>query len=201
MTRKFKLTLTPYQKAAATVWGISLLLLAAGLFGLYWPQHEKLQQLHKQYEESYEQALAAKEATSLETCRRLEEQVLRSTAQVGAFTVNADQVNGLVFEIGRLAGQLNLAGFSSKSVNVQTTEKTPSKQRISEMWLSVDFQGTYQQFARFVNLLERNTPAIFVEKVSGQRDTKDGTRCTFQMELSMLMSTNKTEPKVVAKAE
>lgn len=189
MRMQRRLKLNRYQKTAAAVWACSVILMIIGLFGYYLPQHHQLVSLEKRHRESQEEAELAQKAANEQTQRNLNEQKQTATAQLNAFTIPCDQVSGLVFEVGRIAGQLNLAGFSSKSVSVQSTGKSDIKSLISEAWLSVKFAGSYEQFARFVNLLERNSPAIFVEKVLVQRGTKDISECTFEMELSILMST------------
>lgn len=188
MTVKHKWLMTRYGKTAAAAWAGSALLLAVWMFGFYLPQHHKLMQLHQRYREIKQEASLAQKAASEQTHQELEQQVSKADAQLNAFTIPSDQVGSLVFGIGRMAGQLNLAGFSSKSVNVQATEKTDTKMLISEAWLSVAFQGSYEQFARFMNQLERNHPAVFVEKIGIQRNNKGVPACTFQMDLSILIS-------------
>jgi Tfp pilus assembly protein PilO len=149
-----------------------------------------LSQLHQKYEESGEQVALAKKAACEQTRLQLEQQTEQVAGQLNAYTIPAEQVNRLVFEIGRIAGQLNLAGFASKNLDMQPSSgKSNSKSMLSEVWLSVEFRGSYEQFARFVNLLERNSPVIFVEKVFVNRSRKESYDCAFQMELSILTTT------------
>jgi Tfp pilus assembly protein PilO len=190
MNKKIKWTLTGYQKMAFSIWGVAGVLLAVGYFAFYLPQHQSLSQLHQKYEDSGEQAALAKKAACEQTRLQLEQQTEQVAGQLNAFTVPSDQVNRLVFEIGRIAGQLNLGAFASKNLDVQSAAGKPnSKSMLSEVWLSVEFRGSYEQFARFVNLLERNSPVIFVEKVFINRSRKESYDCAFQMELSILTTT------------
>ena len=191
MNKKAKRTFTFYQKAAAGVWTASVLLLAAGIFGFYMPQRNSLIQIHQRYQESCQKADLAKEAASEKARVQLEQQTEQVNGQLNALTIPIDHVSGLVFEVGRVANQLNLREFASKNtVDQSNTEKSKSKSKskslLSEAWLSVEFCGSYEQFARFVNLLERNSPAIFVEKVSVVRSNNSDSDNKFQLELSVL---------------
>ncbi|MCE5185498.1 MAG: hypothetical protein LLF76_05175 [Planctomycetaceae bacterium] len=196
MAKLWKRTLTRYQKILAGEWIAAGALLCAGTVCFYLPQHETLRQMQAQYKETAQQADLAQKAASEKTRLELEQQNQKVTSQLGVFTIPDEQVSSLVFEVGRMAGQLNLAEFSSKSINSGPEDKSGTGLR--ESWLAVEFAGTYEQFARFVNLLERNKPAIFVEKVVVSRDSGNRQGCKYQMELSILTTSSKTPALALA---
>lgn len=187
MNRKAKKALTRYQKSAIGVWGGCLVLFGAGFFFCYLPQHELMAQVRHRWQDTSRQAAVAQQAASPEARQQVEQQAERVLEQLGAFTISVDQVSGLVFEIGRMADSLKLQGYSSKYLESPTRMEKPTQPPLlSEAWLSVEFSGSYEQFARFVNLLERNRPAIFVEKVTVTRGHSASDICRFQLELSIV---------------
>ena len=164
--KKIKRTYTAYQKSLALVWAASFVSVVAGILVFYMPQRKSLTDIQKRYNQSCQKADTVMEALSDNSRTKLKTQTEQAASQLNDLTIPADKVSSLVFEIGRMANQLNLKDFASKNINDQNKKdkaKTSSK-TISESWLSAEFRGSYEQFARFVNLLERNSPAIFVEK-------------------------------------
>lgn len=196
MGKKINWTLTRFQKTALSVWAGAGVLLIAGFFAVYLPQHRALGQINQKYIESGKQAQLAQKAAAEDTRKQLEIRTRQTAEQLGAFTIPSDQISSLVFDIGRMAGELNLAGFASKSIDAQQplSDKKKAKPLLSEAWLSVEFQGSYQQFANFVNRLERSSPVVFVEKVFVTRQRQETEGCQFTMELSILTTTGTNAP-------
>lgn len=196
MGKKINWTLTRFQKTALSVWAGAGVLLIAGFFAVYLPQHRALGQINQKYIESGKQAQLAQKAAAEDTRKQLEICTRQTAEQLGAFTIPSDQISSLVFDIGRMAGELNLAGFASKSIDAQQplSDKKKAKPLLSEAWLSVEFQGSYQQFANFVNRLERSSPVVFVEKVFVTRQRQETEGCQFTMELSILTTTGTNAP-------
>jgi len=203
VSRKVKKALTRYQKTAFGVWGASAVLFGAGLFLFYLPQREAMGQVEQRCKELSGQAAAAEQAASAAARGQLEERAEQVLEKLGAFTVGSDQVSRLVFEIGRIAESLRLQGYASKYLESPVrTEKSTEALLLSEAWLSVEFSGSYEQFARFVNQLERHRPAIFVETVSVTRGSSAAESCKFQMELSIVTTVDKSaEPAAKAGTE
>jgi Tfp pilus assembly protein PilO len=191
MNRKTKKKLTRYQKTAIGIWGAALILFGAGFFLCYLPQHELVAQVQHRFEDSNRQAAVARQASSAEARQQVQQQAERAIEQLETFAICSDRVSGLVFEIGRMADSLQLQGYSSKHLeSPNRMEKPTEPSLLSEAWLFVEFSGSYEQFARFVNLLERNRPAIFVEKVTVTRGAGGSENCRFQMELSIVTMTD-----------
>ena len=59
---------------------------------------------------------------------------------------------------------------------------------VGENQIDVFFEGTFNQFAAFLNSLERHEPVIFVEQFKISRDLRDDTRNKVTMTLSVLVN-------------
>jgi hypothetical protein len=200
MIKKTGTTLTLYQKTAIGVWGAGVVLFGAVFLLCYLPQHELTAQVQYRFQESSREAAIAKQAASAEANELIEQQARQALEKLGAFTVSSDRVSSLVFEIGRMADSLKLQGYSSKYLDLpMRSVKAAEPRLLSEAWLSVEFSGSYEQFARFVNLLERNQPAVFVEKAFVTRGQTENENCRFQLELSILATVDPAAAKKESK--
>lgn len=193
---KSKIKLSRYTIATATVWAVSAVVLGGGYFLLHLPQKTELLQVNNQYAESQtalEQAqLAACDKTKSKQKQRSEE----VSQLISSFSTQQDTVTELVFEIGRIANELRLSEFSSKNQKQKNYSTVGKSKLVSEIWLDVDFQATFAQFAQFVNRLECHSPVVFVEEVSFRRGSQDGKGHKASLQLSFLAETRAKNKKV-----
>lgn len=187
---KIKVKANKYMIAVVTVWGISIGLLFVGYFALMQPQSLKLQQLRIQYQDSQQQSDHAQMAAMTESLNRLLDKREQSKNLIETFSIRQDDVTGLVFEIGQIANELALSDFSSKTQN-QASYSTLGKSKIlNENWLNVEFEGTFEQYVRYMNKLERNQPVVFIEEVFFRRGN-DSKAHKATLDLSFLTQTEK----------
>lgn len=195
---KSKIKLSRYQIVVAAVWVGTGLILGSGYFLFHVPQQSELLQLTSECAESQvilEQAqLAGREETKIKQQQRREE----VDKLLSALSIPQDAVTELVFEIGRIAtNDLRLFDFSSQNQQQKSYPTVGKSKLVSEVWLKVDFQATFEQFASFMNRLECHEPVVFVEEVSFRRATGDSLGHTVSLELSFLTKTE-TDNKFAA---
>lgn len=180
-----------YWIALAAVWGVALVIMGAGFFLLHQPRKVILEDVRRQYTESNDLAMIAQKAVRADVQEQLQQRLDEAQQAVRQYSVPQDSTNGLVFEIGKIANELSLAEFSSKDQPVKNTpatdKKGKDKEELTEAWLRVEFRASFLQFAQFINRLERQTPTVFVEKMTLIRNDIDPTRHDVRMELSFLV--------------
>ena len=195
---KLKIKLSRYTIVTAAVWAVSAVVLAGGYFLFYAPQKIELLQVNNQCAESQtalEQAqLAAQDQTKEKQKQRYEE----VSQFISGFSTQQDAVTELVFEIGRIANELRLSEFSSKNKKQKKYATVGKSECVSEVWLDVDFQATFEQFAQFVNRLECHSPVVFVEEISFRRSPQSGKGHEASLQLSFLTESRAKHKTVVA---
>lgn len=189
MKKKDDVKKSRYGLVVAAVWALSLVVVAAGFFLFHRPRKEALHSLERQYNESNDLVFIARKAARQEVQDQLQEKLQAAEEAVRQFSVPRESTNGLVFEIGKIANELELMEFSSKNQPVQNLSSADKKEKkeLTEAWLKVEFKSSFLQFARFINRLERQTPTVFVEKMTLLRNDVDPTRNVVRMELSFLV--------------
>ena len=193
-----KIKLSRYTIVMAAIWAVSAVVLGGGYVLLYLPQQAELLQVTNQCNESQialEQAqLAGQDQTRVKQQQQFEE----VSQLISGFSTQEDSVTELVFEIGRIANELRLSEFSSEDQRQENYPTVGKSKLVSEVWLKVDFEATFEQFAQFLNRLERHDPVVFVEVVSFRRGTRDANEHKASLKLSFLAETEAKNKKVAA---
>lgn len=192
---KKKIALSKYKMTVIAFWGGAAAVMFAAYFFLKAPQDAALSQLRVQFGESRDRADYARLAAVPESRTKLLERYEKSAKMMETFSTRQDAVTGLVFDIGEHADALSLGDFSSKAMDGSGYSTVAKSTVVTEGWLSVEFQGTFEQFVKYINELERNQPVVFLEKISFRRGTEGPASHQVTMDLSFLTQTKKlTEP-------
>ena len=166
---KSKIKLSRYTIVTAAVWAVSVVVLGGGYFLFYAPQQAELLQVNNQCDES-QTALGQAQLAAQDEAKAKQKQQCEDVSQfISGFSTHQDSVTELVFEIGRIANELRLSEFSSKDQKQKNYSTVGKSELVSEVWLKVEFQATFEQFAQFLNRLECHDPVVFVEEVLFQR--------------------------------
>jgi Tfp pilus assembly protein PilO len=193
-----KIKLSRYTIITAILWAVSVIVLGGGYFLFHAPQQAEFLRLKNQCAESQtalEQAqLAAQDQTKAKQKQRCEE----VSQLISGFSTQQDAVTELVFEIGRIANELHLSEFSSKNQKQKNYSTVGKSELVSEVWLEVDFQASFEQLAQFVNQLECHSPVVFVEEVSFRRGPQSDKGHKMSLQLSFLAETRAKNKKVAA---
>lgn len=194
MKKKIDIKKNKYGLSLAAFWAICFVILVV-CYGLFQrPQKEILLQTQRQYTESQDFVAVARKAVKQDVQDQLQRRIEEADQTVQQFSVAQDNTNGLIFEIGKIANELGVLEFSSKDMPVkQFTAASNAKSGkeetgdITEAWLRVEFKASFLQFAQFINRLERQTPTVFVEKMTLIRNDEDPLRNGVRMEISFLV--------------
>jgi hypothetical protein len=189
MAPKAKIKLSRYALAVIAVWAFCAVLATAVYFLFYLPQQVEQGQMKQQFSESSEQLEKARLAALDQTREQMKQRYEQTCRTIAGFSTAPDSVTGLVFQIGQIANDLHLTEFSSKNQKNQSASTAGDSKRLTEGWLTVEFFGTFGQFAQFINQLERNCPVVFVEKVFFRRGATGSKGHEVKLELSFLAST------------
>jgi Tfp pilus assembly protein PilO len=118
----------------------------------------------------YESALRAAQK---ETKIRLNEQIERLQSRLRDFVIDFENSANLTFDISQIANEKEVASFSIKSKDSRGPSTISEAKYIRENNIVISFIGGFNQFATFLNALERHRPVLFVDRFSITRSGQD----------------------------
>lgn len=183
----------------ACIW-VPWLGLVAGGYALFWiPQSQQAKSLQTKLAQSKDQAELARLASLKGSRSRQAEQLKTLTGKVEQFTVSADSQDQLIFKISNIANELKLHDYTGKISRNNKVSKDISKlKNLKRVSLDIQFTATFQQFAQFINILERHDPVVLVESASMNRAYDSSKLHRAQLLLSFIVLNPDQESKQTA---
>jgi len=181
---------------AAIVWAACVVLFLVAYFILLNPQIKSKMNLQNTLTEKKQLYKSAQKATDGQTKIRLNEEIegLRDTLK--DFIVDQEDSANLTFDIGRIASKEYLSLFSIKNKEKRGVLEIPDCNSIYENHIDISFIAGFNQFATFVNALERHQPVLFVNEFSIARSTKDDS--VYKVTLDIATFVKKQQEKEIA---
>ncbi len=189
MKNKKKIKITRYTAFLAATWAGCLLLLGGGYLFFHLPQKEILAQAERQFRESNEIREIADMASQDSVIQNAQQRCDEVCEQIHHYSLPEKSITNLVFEIGKMAGEIGLSDFSSKDHNNRNVSTVTKSDIVTEGWLAVEFKASFEQLLQFVNRLETAEPVVFVETLMVSRGTNGQKIHEVKMELSFLATT------------
>ncbi|TSA54453.1 MAG: hypothetical protein D4R45_04010 [Planctomycetaceae bacterium] len=185
-----------YLMRAAIVWAACVVLFLVAYFILLNPQIKSKMNLQNTLTEKKQLYKSAQKATDGQTKIRLNEEIegLRDTLK--DFIVDQEDSANLTFDIGRIASKEYLSLFSIKNKEKRGVLEIPDCNSIYENHIDISFIAGFNQFATFVNALERHQPVLFVNEFSIARSTKDDS--VYKVTLDIATFVKKQQEKEIA---
>jgi len=174
---------------------ITIGLIWAGCFALFLFVYMFLIMPHKKTRKQTAKILAEKKelynqvmkVSAKKVRNSLEEEIQNLLNDVKKFAVDFENFADLTFDIGRIAGQKDLDNFSIKYKKKPTAYETDEHTYINNNIIDISFTGGFNQFAVFLNTLERHQPVIFIDKFRIMRSKQKDSDHKVTMNLSVLV--------------
>ena len=183
--------MTPiYKKYISRVslsWGGCLVLFLAVQMLVLGPQGRKRAELERQLMSKRQMYEAAMTGAREETRSKWKEQIEELENRLHGFAIGSEESANLTFDISQLAKDKQAHSFSIRGKDGGFESQTPFSDCIGENRMNVDFEAGFKQFATLLNALERNRPAVFVDKFKMERSKKGESRHPVNMELSVFV--------------
>jgi Tfp pilus assembly protein PilO len=178
-----------YFTTAALVW--------AGCFAFFFfvymlvlaPQQNSRKQIAKQLVEKKQVRDSAIKAAQEETRVKLNEQLgyLRNKAK--EFVINFEDSANLTFDIRQIAEEKGITSFSIKTQDSRSGSPLPNCKYICENHIDISFNAEFNQFAAFLNALERHRPVVFIDRFSITRADQENSGHQVKMDLVVFVRT------------
>jgi len=153
-----------YLTTAGLIWAAcSVVFLLAYIFVLR-PQKNYEKRTQNKLAERKQMHESAIRAAQKETKIRSNEQVERLRNKLQDFVIDFENLANLTFDISQIANDKKVASFSIKTKESRGLLTTQEGKYIRESRSVISFIGGFNQFAAFLNALERHRPVIFVDK-------------------------------------
>jgi Tfp pilus assembly protein PilO len=134
------------------------------------PQNRQWDGLRQELTDLTQQFDQAQQCRTEQSRTRMQTQLAALRKSWQDFVVDPGRASALAFQIGQMANDLKVSEFSARRKDTQTREEMQGYKKIDESWLQIGFRGPFESFAQFLNRIERNQPAIFVEEFSLKRN-------------------------------
>ena len=185
-----------YLTRAAIVWAACLVLFVLAYIFVLGPQRSGRKRLESTLTEKKQQYEMAQRAAQEQTKIRLNEQIESLRDILKNFVVDIEDSTNLTFDIGRIANEENVSLFSIKNNDKQGISEIPDCNSICENHIDISFTAGFNQFATFVNALERHQPVLFVNEFTITRSRRGQT--TYQVKLDVAAFVKKQQEKEIA---
>jgi Tfp pilus assembly protein PilO len=171
--KKQKAVYIQYLKIAGVVWAACFVILLLAYVLLLRPQKNSRKLIESRLTEKKQIYESAMRAAQKETRIQLNEQIGRLQNRLKDFVVDFEDSANLTFEISQIANEKKVASFSIKGKNNLVHSGEPVCKYISENQIVISFIGGFNQFATFLNALERHRPVLLVDKFTVTRSGQD----------------------------
>ncbi len=182
-----------YAVAVTLVWTGCFVLFLFLYIIVMAPQKNNKNQLDKQLAEKkqiYDSAVkAAQEETKIQIKQQMEDLKTKSRS----FVAETGDLANLTFDISHLANEHRLASFSIKTADI---EEITGCNFLAQNQIFVTFTAGFNQFAAFLNALERHRPVIFVDKFTIIRSEQDVSANQVNMDLSVFIRKPQSDKKI-----
>ena len=113
----------------------------------------------------------------------------------------AEQHDRIVFEISRLANSFGLADYAGKNRQDVWNTDEDEEVKVQRMWMTITFKAPFQQFAAFLNAMERNVPAVFIESAGIERSRENPNQHRAKLLIAFFAQPEKSVDKAVTAAK
>jgi Tfp pilus assembly protein PilO len=187
-----------YLIASGVIWAAYFVIFLLAYMFIVRPQKNSKRLVESRLAEKqqvYESALRAEQE---ETKIRLNEQIESLQNRLKDFVTEFEDSANLTFDLSQIAEEKKVASFGSKvKSNRGITRNKDEYKYIHENQINISFTGDWNQFATFLNTLERHRPVIFVDKFTITRAGPD--ESVFRVNLNVAAFVRKQQGDETAK--
>jgi len=180
----------------AIVWAACLALFVLAYTFVLRPQIDRRKRLDDELAQKKQQYEMARLASREQTKARLNEEIEGMRDILKGFVVDLEDSANLTFDIGQIANEEKVSSFSIESKDKRGPLEIPDCNSICESHIDIDFVAGFNQFATFVNALERHRPVLFVNEFVIARSNRS--ELAYQVTLDVAAFVKKQQNREIA---
>ena len=151
------------------------------------PQKKNKKQIEKQLTQKKQTYDSVLRAARKETKIQLNKQVEHLRDKLKVFVIDPEDLADLIFDIGQIASEKKVTSFNIRTKDSRRGSAIPDCKYLCENQIDISFTASFNQFATFLNTLERNQPVVFVDKFTITRSDQDYSGHHVDMNLAVLL--------------
>lgn len=198
----FMKTYKKYLIMAGLIWAACFVVFLMLYIFVLGPQKNTQKSIESRLAEKQQVYKSALRAAHKETQIRLNEQIESLQDRLKNFVVDFEDSANLTFEISQIANEKEVASFSIEGENNRGILGATDRKYISESQIVISFIGGFNQFATFLNALERHRPVLLVDKFTIARSGREGSGYQISLNVTSFVrkqQDNETADKKTAK--
>jgi Tfp pilus assembly protein PilO len=172
---------------AGAIWAASFVVFLISYFFVIGPQKDYIASAENKLSEKKQALELAERAAREETKTQLYEQIEHLENRVKDFVIDFEDSANLTFDISQVANEQEVSSFSVKTKDNREPVAIPDCSYIFENYLEISFKGGFQQFATFLNALERHRPVLFIDKFTVMHSREKRTEYQVGMDVTFLV--------------
>lgn len=169
----FLKTYKEYFIVSAFVWAACFILFIVAYLLVIGPQNKQRKKVESELNNFTQMYEFAQKAAQEETKSKLKNEIELLQDRLTNFVVDLKRAEDLTFDISQIANENKVDSFSVESKDMRATLGVADRNNISESYITVSFTAGFNEFAGFLNSLERHRPVLFVNEFSLVRSNKD----------------------------
>lgn len=163
-----------YLITSGVIWAACFVIFLLAYMFIVRPQKNSKRLVESRLAEKQQIYKSALRAAQEETKVRLKEEIESLQNRLKDFVAEFEDSANLTFDLSQIAEEKKVASFGSKvKSNRGITRNKDEYKYIHEDQINISFTGDWNQFATFLNTLERRRPVIFVDKFTIARAGQD----------------------------
>lgn len=152
-----------YFTTVALIWAGCFTVFFFGYLLLLAPQNSTKKQIENKLSDKKQRYESVTKVAQEENRIRVKEEIERLRNRLEDFAVDFEDSANLTFDISKIAGEKRVTAFSIKSKDTEAVSPMPNCKYICEGRIEISFTAGFNQFATFLNALERHRPVLFVD--------------------------------------
>ena len=176
-----------YLITSGIIWVACFVIFLLAYVFIVRPQKISKRLLERKFNEKKQVYESAVRAAQKETKIQLNEQIESLQNRLKDFVVDFEDSANLTFDLSQIAEEKKIASFGSKVKNNHGLTTTDDYKYIRENHINISFIGDFNQFATFLNALERHRPVIFVDKFTITRSGREDSGYQISMNVTFFV--------------
>lgn len=156
-------------------------MLSAGAYGyLIYTSHQNLYDINNKIESQHGEIENIVTMSSKSRKQAILKSITSNRDKIEYLMMTSEEMNEMTFTLHQMAKTAGISEFSS-NVAPEPCSLIPGCKQLSEGRIQLSFNAEFQDFATFLNMLERHDPVIFVDKFSIEAPRKNASRRKTEM--------------------
>jgi len=183
-----------YIKGAAVFWAVCFIALFVFYLLVLGPQEKLRARIEAKLIETRDLAEAARDASKDENKAMLDEQVAELDKRLRDFVAEKESMSGFNFIVDEISRDIKLSSAPITATGGEAVVNIENCKFLSARNLDVNFTSSFNNFAIFINALERgdkaqnSRPVIFVDSFSITRSSEEQANHKVDMKLAVLVA-------------